>query len=297
MTMKTAINLAMMFGAMVCGGIFVKLASEGNGFVGLLAGVFIGAVSGMMALGLLTIFLNKEDKALVRAQESQQSQGKVAPVSQEPATSSVSDKNVDVELVFSDGTKLTSQQLGYFSFGWSGQLADQIIDEIAPGKIAAEFPAASAINKYPFKAHLYLIMFHVAIYLSYLATVLRAPSQSISCFLYGLNDALGDVSSENGSPLSDSEREKLVKAVAGFAHAIDQDIESAATADNDVFNPNNAKATALLIEMLLNMYPSSVDSPPLSMYGIGQLLDDAPPSLMTILKNNLGLRLVSHDQP
>lgn len=295
MSLKTALNLAMIFGAMVFGGTFVKLASEGNGFEGLLIGVLVGAVSGMVLLGFLTIFLNKEDKALVRGQESQQSQEDVAPVNPE-TSKDVTGKRPDVEFMFFDGAKLTSQQLGYFSFGWSGQLADQILAEIAPGKSASEFPAARAINEAPFKARLYLTMFHVAIYLSYLATVLRAPSQSAYYFFFGLSDALREIVSENGAPLSDREQEVLVKAVVEFARAIDQDIESAATAVAGVFDPKNTRAATLLIEMLLSMYPNSEDRTPLSIYVIGQLLDDAPASLMTILNNNLGLRLVGDDQ-
>ncbi|WP_424191526.1 hypothetical protein ACMYR3_09250 [Ampullimonas aquatilis] len=69
MDMKTAMTIAMLFGAMVCGGVFITVAKDGHFLMGLVSGGLIGTVSGLMSLGVLSAFLKKEDKALIRAYE------------------------------------------------------------------------------------------------------------------------------------------------------------------------------------------------------------------------------------
>ena len=69
MDIKTAMTIAMLFGAMVCGGVFITVAKDGHLFMGLVSGGLIGIVSGMMLLGVLSAFLKKEDKALIRNHE------------------------------------------------------------------------------------------------------------------------------------------------------------------------------------------------------------------------------------
>ena len=62
MDIKTVITIAMLFGAMVCGGVFVTGAKEGQVLIGLASGGLIGTVSGMMLLGVLSIFVKKDEQ-------------------------------------------------------------------------------------------------------------------------------------------------------------------------------------------------------------------------------------------
>lgn len=200
--------------------------------------------------------------------------------------------NKDITLEFADGTQLTSQQLGYFCFRWSATLAEQILAEFSPGKLAASFPAAEAINASPFVAQLYLSALHVGTYLSYVASILRAPEHSIEFFMTGVSDSLGDLRAPNGQSLNNSEKRAVLQSVAEFAHAIDQDMASAVGADPAVFNPSTGKASALAIQKLLGAYSESSAAPTsLSIIGLGHLLADAPVHLMSSLQKQLGLKL------
>ena len=63
---KTAVTIAMLFGAMAFGGAFVAVVKNGNLLMSLVSSGVIGIVSGMMLLGVLSVFLKKEDKVLLR---------------------------------------------------------------------------------------------------------------------------------------------------------------------------------------------------------------------------------------
>lgn len=289
MSLKTAMNLALVFGVIVCGLIFVKLAYNGYIFTGILGGLLIGSTSGLMALGLLKNFLNEDGKALIRNLDAQEPEQKSAISGKEIVYPASQSEDTDVRLMFADGARLTVQQLGYFSFKWSGEWADSIIEEFAPGKIASSFPASEAITESPFLARIYLILFHATIYLAYVTTILRAPTHCISFFLSGLNDAIENVTCPNGTHLSGIEKRILLKAAANFASAMELDVNNAI--ENPDFNPHNTHSGSLLIETLLNIYPSSDKEEILSMWGISHLIDVTPFALMGILKDKVGLKL------
>lgn len=66
MDSKSAVTIAMLFGAMVCGGVFVTLAKDGNVLMGMVGGGLVGIVSGLMFLGLMSGLVKKENRASPR---------------------------------------------------------------------------------------------------------------------------------------------------------------------------------------------------------------------------------------
>lgn len=64
MDSKIAVNIGVAIGIFVFGGVFFTLASKGDGFTGLISGVLIGAVSGLMGLGLISPLINKDDEQI-----------------------------------------------------------------------------------------------------------------------------------------------------------------------------------------------------------------------------------------
>jgi TPR repeat protein len=60
MDSKLAVQIGLAFGLFVFGGIFFKMASDGQIVMGLIGGGMIGAVVGLMALGLLSPLIKKE---------------------------------------------------------------------------------------------------------------------------------------------------------------------------------------------------------------------------------------------
>jgi hypothetical protein len=68
MDLKSAINAAKIVGAMVCGGTFVYFASAQQALLGLLVSPIAGVIIGMMFLGILSVFLDKDEKRAIKSQ-------------------------------------------------------------------------------------------------------------------------------------------------------------------------------------------------------------------------------------
>jgi len=199
----------------------------------------------------------------------------------------------EVAFTFADGNKLTAQQLGYFSFRWSAQMAQEYIAAFSPGNVGATFPVASEIARAPFVAHLYIAGLHIASYLSLVATVLRAPEPGIAQFFQGLKDSIADLTAPNGQQLSAKEREGFLTAVAQMAQMVDKELLSADEDDSTSFNPRHSEYTELVLGLLVRSYADQITATnrtALSSMGIGGLLDDIPTSLMTALQKQ-GLKL------
>ena len=69
MDIKSATTVAMLLGAMVFGGVFVTMTQEGHLLMGLAGGGLVGVVSGLMALGVMSNFVQKDSGDLVTPPE------------------------------------------------------------------------------------------------------------------------------------------------------------------------------------------------------------------------------------
>jgi len=63
MDSKIAVNIGIVVAIFVFGGIFFTMASDGDPMMGLIGGALIGVVSGMMALGMLSPLIKKDEPA------------------------------------------------------------------------------------------------------------------------------------------------------------------------------------------------------------------------------------------
>jgi len=288
-----AINLAMIFGAMVTGGVFVKFAPQSDLGTTIFLALVFGGFSGMMSLGLLTFLLNKEERELIHGHGKKELKNHPISLDREHSNQLPKNQGNGNDFIFSDGTSISALQLGQIAFRQGCHSAEKILSEFEPGQICSSFPAASAIIESPLMARHYLTIFYISIYLSYVSTVLGAPHY-IANIMASLIAEFRTMAASTGYNLSENDQKEILANLADFAHAIDQDFASANFAEAEVINFNNAKATELLFKLLSDKYNVIDEFSPLSKLSIGHLLDDAPPSIMLGLQNELGLRLASY---
>ena len=213
MDSKFAVQIGVAVGLFVFGGVFFKMASEGEIIMGFFGGGMFGAVSILMTIGLLSPFTEKDLPSNTHEIKIQEH-----PSQESHFTFDISKED-----------KISPAGYGYWSVRWAsdssrGYLKDE----------TSEYWKT-------FHMHLNLQALFIASYWVYAIQISGAPEDIIEKFEIGFKDGLKDLLEPDGTPLSERNGEFLYAYYRRYFVSLNEELGNPESNSGAVFSDLSEK--------------------------------------------------------